>query len=609
MTDWLEALNAEQRQAAMAGPGPLMVVAGPGTGKTGTLAARVAWLVASGTARPEEVVALTFTTKAAEELRGRVERLLASSGPVLAVDRPAVLTFHALAQRLLAEAGQTPGRLIAEDERLAVIRALERPTQLQELPARELALRLSRYRNTEAAAGSEDGVWSELATQYRAALAELGAGDFDDLILQAYAVARAEGSSVTRPRYLLIDEFQDTSDIQYALARQLQSADNLAVIGDPRQSIYGFRGAGAAMFDRFTADFPAAQTVTLSTNYRSAGRIVALGNAVFPDAAALTAHTTMSGRTRLIQTLDEAAEADWIVAQIEAELGGTDFQRAGTADHGLALAAAGFSDFAIIYRTHRLGQALQRRLADSGLPYQVAGEGSPYDRPELRLLVRLLSLLAGRAAAETPTPGESPVWQRLTAAQQVALLDEWRLQGLTEPPSCLAVRLARQLGLGQTDMAARRDLAQLLALLARFDHTAEPLAAAVAHLQAIAEQEFYDPSADAITLLTIHAAKGLEFAHVFVCALEEDRLPHRQPGGQATDIEEERRLFYVAITRAKRQLDLTYTQSRSGRSSALSRFIKEVTAPELELLADPAMAAQQRQRQRRQVRRAQGRLF
>lgn len=587
-----------------------MIVAGPGTGKTGTLAARVAYLLASRVARPGEMLALTFTAKAAGEMRERVARLVEGFGTEHGrVRLPEVMTFHALAQRVLAGVGQ-PRRLVREDERMALIRALVKPKALHDLSARELALRLSRYKNSLALIdGQGDDGLAELAAAYGQALDKCGAHDFDDLLTEWHRIlARVEAESPVY-RYVLVDEFQDTSEIQYALAKLLQPDGNLFVIGDPRQSIYGFRGAGIGMFDRFATDFPEHQAITLNTNYRSARGVVAFGNAVFPDAVALVPAAGREGRVRLLQTLNEYSEADWIVGEIEASLGGTDLLRAGEAGHSPAPEGERFNDFAIIYRTHRASQALQRRLAESGIPYQVAGEGSPYERPEIRCLVAALRYLATGGGDDGSVLLGQPALSGLAQTQQAALLEAWRDLVFQEATaSGLATTLATQLGFGQADGAARRDLAQFIGTLVRFGPTSQGLAAAVGHLDDMAQSQFYDPQADAVALLTIHAAKGLEFRHVFALGVEEGLLPHYRPGVQA-DIDEEQRLFYVVATRAKDRLDLTYTKTRGGQPATLSRFVSGFALPELERLVDPAMPALERKRERRRIERSQGTLF
>ncbi len=562
----LDELNAEQRAAATAPDGPVMIVAGPGTGKTKTLAARAAWLLSSGV-RPSEILALTFTRKAAAEMRSRVDGLVGSGA---AMPRPEITTFHALGVRVLGDDGRA---FVSNDERLAVLAELRRPTAFKGVSARALSLALSRASYVT----EPPAELAELAARYDEALAARGQRDFDGVLRDLYDRVRANPSSTAR-KYVLVDEFQDTNELQYELVKLLAGSGGLFVIGDSRQSIYGFRGANGDVFDRFERDFPEAQNVCLRVNYRSARDIVAVGNAVFSEGAALEPAQSAAGRVRLMEMLDEYREADWIVGQIETGVGGTGFNEA-SADEPVA---SSFRDFAVVYRTHRAAGELIRRLNESGLPFQVAGEGSPYERPEMQGVVRALERLGSDAADG---------WLERELVAQV---------GTVAVPE-LVQRIAAQIG-GFDDEARRRELAQLASITARFGSDA---VAAGRYFADLREAEYYDPLAEAITLATIHAAKGLEFEHVFVLGAEDGLLPHMRPA-LATDIDEERRLFYVAMTRAKQRLDITWARRRGGQSAGLSRFAGALPVARQ---ADPDLASQEHKRRINRIKRSQGQLF
>jgi superfamily I DNA/RNA helicase len=590
----LAELNEAQRRAATAETEAVMIVAGPGTGKTKTLVARVAWLLESGRARPEEVLAITFTVKAAAQLR---ERLAALAGP--AAEGARVGTFHAVALGCLDEDGR---EFVSDAERLAVIRGLERPAGLRGLSARELALRISRYKNVGAGDGEggedggapthEDAAVARLARTYSAALEERGRRDFDDVLIEMNAWL-ATGPELPW-RYVLVDEFQDTSEVQYEIARRLAARGNLFVIGDPRQSIYGFRGAGAGMFDRLARDYPGHAQVTLEANYRSGAEIVRYANGVFAGQDELAPQRRDGpGRVRVVETLNEYREADWVVEQIEAAVGGTDFARV---DSGGEDGGYRFGDVAVVYRTHRAALAVARRLAASGLPYQVAGGDGPYGQPGLRQVVAAMRVLGGEAAEAVAA--ETGV----TAVELGALAAP--LRGVEEArPSELAGRLAARLGLEAAD--DRLAMAQLAGVLVRFDGRPDGLTAAAAYMRDLEVAEFFDPAADAITLLTIHAAKGLEFPVVFVVGAHDGGLPHLRADG-ANDLDEERRLFYVAVTRAKERLEISYSRERAGQKVAASRFLDGLT---VRPVVDPGLADQARKRSQARARRAQGSLF
>jgi len=369
------------------------------------------------------------------------------------------------------------------------------------------------------------------------------------------------------------------------------------VIGDPRQSIYGFRGASGGVFERLATDFPEARQVTLTLNYRSAPELVAVGNAVFGEEARLEAVRTDPGQARVMEVLNEYQEAAWVVDQIEAGVGGTGMLAAS----GDEPEAASFRDYAVVYRTHRAAATLTRRLAESGLPYQVAGEGSPYERPEIRDVVTALEQLVGaEAAASTGVSGSE-----FLAADDPGgawLWDDVRpLVGQASVAELVRV-IAERIG-GFDEPAKRQELAQLAAVMVRFGSDAR---AAVRYLAELRESDYYDPVAEAVTLTTIHAAKGLEFEHVFVLGAEEGLLPHARPGAGPADVDEEQRLFYVAVTRAKRRLDVLHARERGGRAARVSRFVRGLPA---ERLVDPDLAKQERKRTLARVKRAQGTLF
>jgi superfamily I DNA/RNA helicase len=579
-------LNEQQRRAVEAEDGPVLIVAGPGTGKTKTLTARIAHLLTTGVA-PGEITALTFTNKAAKEMRERVMGLLGHKQTL-----PRIATFHALGHEFLSQQTDEPLRFVGEAERLAIIRALPKSTELKALSSRELAGRISRSKNSLSLKTDD---LAKLVARYNKALVEKGWHDFDDLLAQTYqllsddmAIRQAVAKTC---RYLLVDEFQDTNELQYQLLRLIRGSDNLFIIGDPLQSIYGFRGASGGIFQRFKIDFPAAQEITLTTNYRSAPEIIALSNAVFPDAPELRAYQKQSGRVQAVQVLNDFSEANWIVSEIDQHLGGTDMLKSHSTDDSRAQIRQ-FSDYAVLYRTHRVAKVLEQKMADSGIPYQVVGDDSPYEQPLIKTILQTLRFLA---------EGEAPSVKGVSPSQLETLLGD---VDMGQPLSRLVEAIIRKLGLDQEGTHQR--LSQFMSTLVHFD--AKPLADYLKHIDDIAEQGFYDAGAEAVTLLTIHAAKGLEFTHVFLVGAEEGLLPFMRKD-KPTDVEEERRLFYVAVTRAQQQLDILYTKSRGSGPAELSRFVRGISGDILPRLTDPAMASQQKRQHKRRLKRAQQTLF
>jgi superfamily I DNA/RNA helicase len=573
-------LNAEQRRAVETDARHVMIVAGPGTGKTKTLVARIAWLLDHGVSAGE-IVALTFTHKAAAEMRDRLRPMLGSSMNTGIL--PEITTFHGLAYGLLQRAGAVDEREFVTDvQRKEVIRQLRRAADLRGVSARELGLILSRHKN-----GADEGEAVEkLAQEYRAALKARGWRDFDELLVECYGWL-GRHPQAAQYRHVLVDEFQDTSEIQYRLAWWLAREGSLYVIGDPNQAIYSFRGAGSEVFGRFARDNPGVLQVKLSANYRSAPPVVAVANAVFCEAA-LSAQTSMRGSVRVVECLSEFAEADWLVGEIEREVGGTDLIGAGARVGG---GSRSFRDFAVIYRTHHTGRVLRRRLEQSGIPFQLAGGGSWYEQPEVARLVAALRVLAGQPESDDWTEGEAD-WLRRQMVNQVGEL----------PVSELAQRLAQLTGLGLNEETLG-DLRRFYGSVWRFETN---LGACLAYLTELAASDFYDPAAEAVSLLTIHAAKGLEFSHVFVCGCEEGLMPHARAADKPAGLDEERRLFYVAVTRAKERLDVSFARERGGKPAESSRFLRGLP---LDRITDEGMATQLRRRSKNRAKRAQGRLF
>jgi superfamily I DNA/RNA helicase len=566
-----DGLNPEQKGAVEAGDGPLLIVAGPGTGKTKTLTERVVHLVQSGRAKPQEILALTFTNKAAREMQERVSARLEKQ-------TPAITTFHALAQKLLK---QDSRRLASDAERAEIIRSI-RKTHGKQWSARDISLLVSKAKNS--IQPPEDAV-QIIANTYNLELAARGLYDFDDMLLNLRN--ELEKHPNTTYRHILVDEFQDTNELQYELLRLLNTTDNLFVIGDPLQAIYGFRGADDKIFERFRNDWPAAKEIHLVTNYRSTPEVIHMANAIFPDAPQLVPHRTDAGQVAAVEMLNEYGEAEWLLKEIESQIGGSDMLK--SSQYHQSDKQRSFRDFAILYRTHAVARTLQKTLDASGIPYQVAGEGSPYLQPHIQEFFQALSYIE---SGETPDPG------KLSASQARRLLDP--LKSYTSLAQ-LAQDVAEAIGIKQDD-----NFKLLANALVRFDD--KPLREYLEYIRSMADQEYYDPSASAVTLLTIHASKGLEFSEVFVLAAEQEILPLIRQG-KVTDLGEEKRLFYVAATRARDNLYLLHARKRSREAREESSFLTGLPAKTITRLADAEMTQQIRKLQRHAQKRSQGSLF
>lgn len=577
----LGSLNPAQRQAVDSGDGPVLIVAGPGTGKTKTLTTRIAYLLENQHVPADAVVALTFTRKAAGEMRARLAELVGEKR------LPTVTTFHSLGQSLLSAHGHEP-QLASPAELHQIVRELPKLAAFKGATPRELSLRISRAKTSMQP--PSDAATRQLLENYQAALTAQKLEDFDDLLVKTYDLLRHHSSSRPHYRFVLVDEFQDTSELQYEILKLLGEGSNIFAIGDPNQSIYAFRSAGAEMFARFRADFPAVKTIELIDNYRSAAAVVNLANAIFPDSLQLVAHRSEVGEVEAMQTLNEYSEAAAVLRAVQTGIGGSDFLTA----HAETTAAQP-RDYAVLYRTHRAASALQRAFAESGLPYQIVGEDSPYLRPEVQTVITILRYL------HNPADTKLPELKPLATSQLKILLEKVKITPGTSLGDVVTT-LAELLELDESK------LAQLQSTLVQFGAGKPGLAKALEHLDRISEGEFYDPTVNAVTLLTIHASKGLEFEHVYLIATEEGSLPKLTKKDEG-DIAEERRLLYVAVTRAKQTLMMLYAKQRHSEPVEPSRFLQDIPEDILSRRLDPDLPALQKRLQKRNQKRAQTRLF
>ena len=551
----LDGLDPHQRAAAEIVTGPLMIVAGPGTGKTRTITVRFAHLIAQQAAAAEQCLAMTFTRRAATEMSERLRTLMPES-----VGRVNVTTFHGFGLQLLKEQAASLGnpggfRIAGSAECSALVR---RQLNCTENQARKWLAGLSQARRTHTLLDPEQ-------ERYCLGLRCSDQVDFDDLIaLPVELLESDEGlrrAYQKRFRWVAVDEYQDVDALQYRLLRALVPPDgNLCVIGDPDQAIYGFRGADVSYFLRFREDYPGAQMVRLSRNYRSSAAIVqgavqAIAPTTLVTHRQLEAVHANSGPERLVthQASSERAEAEFVVHTIEQLIGGSsyfsiDSGRVGSND-GLDYS---FSDFAVLYRTDAQSLPLAEALSRAGIPFQKRCHDRLADRPDVGELMKRL------AAMQQPARG----------------LREW------------VIDLARSMALERPSFDAEAVIELLGPSLERHDNDTESL---LADLELGAEVDTWDPRADRVSLLTLHASKGLEFPVVFMVGLEEGLLPFALPGAQfdAHALAEERRLFFVGMTRARSRLLLSHAKKRTvhGRPEPrqVSRFLSDIDLGLLDL--------------------------
>ena len=527
-------LDPDQRAAAEILRGALLIVAGPGSGKTRTLTHRIAHLVADHGVPANRCLAVTFTRRAAREMTERLDALLPGEA-----ERPAVHTFHSLGHAILREhpgaAGLHRGFRLADEKTRSG--ALAETLSCSERKAQRLLRAISTAKRGGQPASTEV---AEALEAYQGMLSIRSWVDFDDLVGLAVQALDSDPQLAEQLRdrfaWISIDEFQDLDEQQYRLVKLLAPLGaNLCVIGDANQAIYGFRGAHASHFNRFQEDYPEAAVVRLTRNYRSSGTIVAAAGQVIAPSTEETSVSeivrAMQGRIAIHTAPTERAEAEFVVQTIERMIGGHSFFSidSGRTENGAA-AELSFSDFAVLARTDAQSHALSEALARSGMPFRKHSHEPLADRPAIQALMGTLD-----------RPGEGDALRdRLTAAAH-------RLTG--ESGAYDAVEIE----------AGLRDL---LNLAATCSNDRERLADAVA---LASEADCWDPRADAISLLTLHAAKGLEFPVVFVVGLEDGLLPLTWGRRDPAAVEEERRLFYVGMTRAEDALVLSRAVKRRWR--------------------------------------------
>jgi DNA helicase-2/ATP-dependent DNA helicase PcrA len=488
MADILNGLNEAQQRAVTMINGPLLVVAGPGTGKTLTITHRIAWLLKEGV-RPEQILAVTFTNRAAREMRERAASLLGEpAGKVF------IGTFHLLGLRVMRGQRSDEFSIYTRGEQIELLKSLMNGSSRK---AQHAAERISRIKNI---LDDVDADIRPLYDAYQSALAQRHACDVDDLILTPIELldqldhAEAYKSGVT---HIIVDEYQDINPAQYRFLSLLaKGTNNLCVVGDSDQAIYSFRGANIENFLNFEKDFPHAARITLSENYRSTGVILNAADTLIRNNRKRIPKELVATRDRglsisLIDVTDEKAEAEAVIHEIEARMGGTSHYQMmqDEAYRDFADRSYRFSDFAVIFRTNAQARALEDAFRDSGIPYQLVGRGSTSQTKEIEATIEYLRSFLQEGESDPQEHG---------------------------------------------------------------DHQGSKL---------LSPLDLFDPRADVVTLMTMHMAKGLEFPVVFITGCEDGLVPCTFMK-EDIDIEEERRLFYVGMTRAREELFLLRARTR-----------------------------------------------
>jgi DNA helicase-2/ATP-dependent DNA helicase PcrA len=631
VSDLLENLNPEQREAVLHAKGPLLVLAGAGSGKTRVITHRLAQLIGGG-ADPRSIAAVTFTNKAAAEMRERAQRLLGL--PTLS---SFIGTFHAWCLRLLRrrarEAGLPPRFAIADSsDQLALIKEAMAELQLSEqvLPPGAVRSRISSAKNALMSAERFEQTQNDFAGEriaqvyalYEKKLASSGALDFDDLIARSVGLLKSQPAILAQERrwlrHLLIDEYQDTNSCQDALVKLLgEGAESLCAVGDEDQAIYRWRGAEVEHILRFDTDFPGARVIPLERNYRSTAKILSA-------ASGLVSHNRRRREKRLLAERGQgAAVRVWRFDEDRSEV------EAVTREIASSGREAG--ETAILYRTNAQSRPFEEELVRRRIPYIVVGGMKFYERAEVKDVLAYLRLaarpdddLAFRRVVNVPARGIGAAsldrlaqaaretgkswWEvsadppglseraRTSLARFRGIVQELAEKADTWTPSALLEHLLAVTGYGalyegsddREDVARRENIQELLSSAREFERRNAEGATVAEYLDTVALATDADaaPTGGAVTLSTLHAAKGLEFEQVFLVGLEEGYLPHGQSAEDEDELEEERRLLYVGMTRAKDALALTLADRRLvyGRieSRRPSRFLDEIPRGALE---------------------------
>jgi len=624
-------LNEPQHLAVTTTAGPLLILAGAGTGKTRVITARAAYLIAEGVS-PENILAVTFTNKAAAEMR---ERLAGMVEPEKA-KKVTMSTFHALCVRILRAGIERLGyknnfTIYDEGDQMGLIKKIITRTAAQDekLDPHQAKNLISKAKNNGwSAPADEKTLLSAVFARYQADLKTLNAVDFDDLLLLTVKLlsehADVQEKWQARFKYLMVDEFQDTNRLQLELVNLLADANqNVAVVGDDDQSIYGWRGAEVSNILEFESHFPNPAVVKLEQNYRSTNAILGTANSLIKNnprrrPKALWSAQEGGEKVRLIQAANDREEAEFVTE---------DIQRKSFAE-GLPWEA-----FAVLYRMNAQSRLLEENFRRLQIPYRLVGGKSFFDRREVKDVLAYFSALVNpeddsnllrivntpargisagtiERATEWSARNKCSVWEALRAdeflrelpartvgkiAEFVALIDGYETK-LNEPLSdhhAVAAELIKEINYVEdlkrtcktADDAMKREenIRQLLQDLGSFQGRS------IAGLQGFLDEVMLDQSREqeqdvetkkGVLLITLHAAKGLEFPHVFLVGLEEGILPHDRSKVEGT-LDEERRLLYVGITRAMRSLTMTYCRDRMKYGSAApchpSSFIKELS--------------------------------
>ena len=638
--DILNSLNARQKAAVLHGDGPLLVVAGAGSGKTRVLTYRVAHLIAARGVPPYFILAVTFTNKAAKEMRERVTRIVGPLG-----EQVWVATFHSTCVQILRREANKVGYernflIFDTADQLMVVRDVMKELNLdtRRIEPRAALNAISGAKN-ELMSPDEyalkagdfwDKTIARIYSKYQSKLVAANAMDFDDLIMVTVRLFRQEpevlGWYQERFRYILVDEYQDTNHAQYVLINLLASKyRNLCVVGDADQSIYRFRGADIRNILEFEKDYPDAKTIKLEQNYRSTEKILQSANEVIANNLGRKDKELWTDKAGgdpifLHRASDERQEARFVASEIQR----------------LKQAGRSYQDFAVLYRTHSQSRTFEEEFMGRGIPYVIVAGLRFYERKEIKDLIAYLRLLENpadsyslRRVINVPKRGIGDVTlgrlEDYALANDISLYDALEhvdaipglggravgalgefqkiIEGLRAKLGKVSLTRIAELVLEDTKYLAElqgertneadgrvENLKEFLSVTKQYEEeTPEAdLSGFLEHVALVADVDLLDDGAEAVVMMSLHAAKGLEFPVVFLVGMEEGVFPHSRALWEPAELEEERRLCYVGITRAMQTLYLTCAQLRTlygtTNQNFISRFVEEIPQDHIEEL-------------------------
>ncbi len=636
----VQGLNREQQEAVRTSEGPVLIIAGPGSGKTRTLTHRIAYLIAAGKARPYQILALTFTNKAAREMKERIQKLVGDT----AAKGMWMGTFHATFARLLRTEADKIGftadfSIYDTDDSERILKQLMERFRID---SKQFSTRLMR----SLISGAKNGLVSpaeyarlavteqqakaaQLYGPYEEALRRANAMDFDDLLIRPIELFQKSPETLeryqTRWSYVHIDEYQDTNHAQYVLAKMLADKHrNICVVGDDAQSIYAFRGADIGNILSFQRDYPDAKVIRLEQNYRSTKRILQLADSIIKrNQDRLDKELWTDNREGdyvvLMEALSEKDEAQKIertIRDLQVRLGHT------------------YREFAVLYRTNSQSRSIEDALRRGSIPYRVVGGTPFFQRKEIKDVLAYLRLVVNpndtasitrvinypargigektqeELAAFARREGVS-LWQAIERVEEVGLapraqaaVERFRFliaqhaaQATSRPADEIARSIAEDTGIlhelhqEKTEESLMRwqNVQELISGIAEFaaerGDEAGSLSAFLQDVSLMTDADGEEEDTNRVTLMTLHASKGLEFPVVFISGLEEGLFPLSMASQERKDLEEERRLFYVGVTRAQERLFLSYARSRfrygNQEPTVRSRFLDEIDVPDV----------------------------